>query len=76
MRSVAQKDPLVEFKHEAFTLFDKFSRKVRTDISHLLFAFGISIPESPEMRKAISQMRIMGYPAPLKIALEKLTHQE
>ncbi len=72
MRSVAQKDPLVEFKHEAFGLFDKFSRKVRADISHLLFAFGIAIPDSPEMKKAITQMRIMGFPPILKKSLEQL----
>ncbi len=73
MRSVAQKDPLVEFKHEAFGLFDKFSRKVRADISHLLFAFGIAIPDSPEMKKALAQMRIMGPPPLLKKSLEQIS---
>ena len=72
MRSVAQKDPLIEFKHEAFSLFEKFSRKVRGDISHLLFAFGIIMPESAEMKKAISQMRIMGFPPSVKKALDKI----
>jgi preprotein translocase subunit SecA len=72
MRTVAQKDPLLEFKHEAFALFEKFSKKVRSNISHLLFAFGIAIPDSPEMKKAISQMRIMGLPPELKISIDSL----
>ena len=72
MRSVAQKDPLVEFKHEAFSLFEKFSKKVRADISHLLFAFGIILPDTPEMKKAISQVRIMGLPPALKKTLDAI----
>ncbi len=72
MRTVAQKDPLIEFKHEAFALFDKFSRKVRSDISHLLFAFGIAIPNTPDMKKAISQMRIMGLPPKIKNSIDNL----
>lgn len=72
MRTVAQKDPLLEFKHEAFALFEKFSKTVRADISHLLFAFGIVLPDTPEMKKAISQMRIMGLPPVLKKTLDEL----
>jgi len=72
MRTVAQKDPLLEFKHEAFALFEKFSKRVKSNISHLLFAFGIAIPDSPEMKKAISQMRIMGLPPELKISIDNL----
>jgi preprotein translocase subunit SecA len=69
MRSVAQKDPLVEFKHEAFGLFEKFSRKVRSDISHLLFAFGINLPDNAELKKALSQMKLIGPPPALQKSL-------
>ncbi len=75
MRTVAQKDPLMEFKHEAFALFEKFSKKVRQDISHLLFSFGIAIPDNQELKKAISQVRIMGYPPALKLALAPLANK-
>ena len=30
MRVVGQKDPLMEFKHEAFALFDTFSQEIKT----------------------------------------------
>jgi preprotein translocase subunit SecA len=39
MRTVGQKDPLLEFKHESFTLFQSFSEKLRQEISRDLFRF-------------------------------------
>lgn len=63
MRSVAQKDPLIEFKHEAFELFDRFSKAVKSDASHFLFSFAMMVPEIPELRKALSQVQLMGPPA-------------
>jgi preprotein translocase subunit SecA len=72
MRTIAQKDPLMEFKHEAFSLFESFSKKVKADVGHLLFAFGISIPENPEMRKAISQMKIMGFPPEIRKLIDSI----
>lgn len=73
MRTVAQKDPLVEFKHEAFDLFEHFSHVVREEISHALFAFSIMLPDAPEIQQAISQMQIMGTPPELKEALKELS---
>ncbi len=58
MRTVAQKDPLVEFKHEAFALFDQFSKSVKKEISHFLFTVSIVIPDDPEIRKAMSQLQV------------------
>lgn len=46
LRSVGQKDPLVEFKHEAFILFDKLGRQLKEDISRDLFRFEI-VPYDP-----------------------------
>lgn len=60
MRTVAQKDPLLEFKHEAFELFDTFSRNVKEKISHLLFAFTMMLPEQEEVKKMLSQHQILG----------------
>ncbi len=39
LRTGAQKDPLTEFKHEAFKLFDSLGRNVREEIAHDLFRF-------------------------------------
>jgi preprotein translocase subunit SecA len=44
LRSVGQRDPLMEFKHEAFVLFDELSRNLRTDTAQDLFRFEIIPP--------------------------------
>ena len=51
LRVVGQKDPLLEFKHEAFLLFDAFSANLKTEIAHALFKFKMMAPDetpSPE----------------------------
>ncbi len=37
LRAVAQKDPLLEFKHEAFALFEKLSHRLKIEIAKSLF---------------------------------------
>lgn len=49
LRSIGQKDPLLEFKHEAFALFDSFGLKLKTEIAHSLFKFEMVLPE-PEAK--------------------------
>lgn len=44
MRSVGQKDPLLEFKHESFALFEAFSTRLREEISRDLFRFEMMPP--------------------------------
>ncbi len=61
MRTVAQKDPLIEFKHEAFALFEKFSSTVKSEITNLLFSFTMQIPVNQKLQVAMSQMQILGY---------------
>lgn len=39
MRTVGQKDPLLEFKHESFAMFESFSLHLREEISRDLFRF-------------------------------------
>ncbi len=48
VRSIGQKDPLLEFKHEAFALFDRLSRDIKVEIAHALFKFEMVMPE-PEL---------------------------
>jgi preprotein translocase subunit SecA len=51
MRTVAQKDPLTEFKHESFALFEAFFHRLRKEITHDLFRFEM-MPKQP-MKNAI-----------------------
>ena len=46
LRAVGQKDPLMEFKHEAFLLFEKFTQDIRMHMAQALFKFEI-IPAMP-----------------------------
>lgn len=43
LRAVGQRDPLMEFKHEAFALFDELSKNLRTEIARSLFRFEIMV---------------------------------
>ncbi len=46
MRTVGQKDPLLEFKHESFALFETFSTQLRQEIARDLFRFEM-MPQQP-----------------------------
>ncbi|OGN62326.1 MAG: preprotein translocase subunit SecA [Chlamydiae bacterium RIFCSPHIGHO2_12_FULL_49_11] len=72
LASVAQKDPLTEFKHRAFELFQAFSGNVKKRMSHLLYAFTVGIPNAPEVHQAFSQMQIVGTPPEVLNELKKL----
>lgn len=50
LRSIGNKDPLLEFKHEAFQLFAELSKKMKIEIAHALFKLEMALPE-PEPRK-------------------------
>lgn len=56
IRSVGQKDPLMEFKQEAFVLFDRFRRNVYLEMSHALFSFQFVLPENPRLKDAIEKL--------------------
>jgi preprotein translocase subunit SecA len=49
MRTVGQKDPLLEFKHESFSLFESFSTRLRQEISRDRFRFEM-MPQTPQQR--------------------------
>ena len=48
MRMVGQKDPLLQFKHESFALFETFSKRLREEISRDLFRFEMMPPASQQ----------------------------
>ncbi|MDJ0652365.1 MAG: preprotein translocase subunit SecA [Simkaniaceae bacterium] len=55
MRVVGQKDPLLEFKQEAFALFDKFNSELKLAIAHSLFTFQMMPP--PDRQKPLHNLR-------------------
>lgn len=45
LRSIGQKDPLIEFKHEAFGLFERLIIDIALEISHAIFRFQVATPK-------------------------------
>ncbi len=58
IRAVGQRDPLMEFKQEAFLLFDQFGQKIRDEITHDLFRFEIWAPEHPGIENLLSRLQM------------------
>lgn len=58
LRTVGQKDPLMEFKHEAFRLFDEFSQNLRNEIAHDLFRFELLTREEFDLRRMLSSLQL------------------
>ncbi|HET7098688.1 MAG TPA: preprotein translocase subunit SecA [Patescibacteria group bacterium] len=46
LRGYGQRDPLVEFKNEAYTLFENLIDKIDEELSHRIFRTGVSTPQS------------------------------
>jgi preprotein translocase subunit SecA len=47
LRAVAQRDPLNEYKSEAFTLFEGLLSKLRTDVTRQLMRLQINVQDTP-----------------------------
>jgi preprotein translocase subunit SecA len=58
LRSIGQKDPLVEFKHEAFHSFELFSKKLKMDVSADLFRFEMISPEQKKLQDTIKDLQL------------------
>jgi preprotein translocase subunit SecA len=57
MRTVGQKDPLLEFKHESFALFDAFSKRLRLEISRDLFRFEMLPPQEQRLEQTAARLQ-------------------
>jgi preprotein translocase subunit SecA len=57
LRVVGQKDPLLEFKHEAFALFDLFTGHLKTEIAHALFKFEMIPPQTKQLQESIQRIQ-------------------
>lgn len=51
LRSVGQKDPLLEFKHEAFALFNSLTLRIKQEMAHALFKFEMIVPDAPQQNR-------------------------
>jgi preprotein translocase subunit SecA len=60
LRGYAQRDPLNEYKTEAFTLFDGLLQRIRTQVTKVLMNLQIRIEAPPPLEEAeLPQMRAM-----------------
>jgi len=48
LRAYGQRDPLVEFKNEAFNLFENLIDRINEELSHRIFRIGVATPQ-PEI---------------------------
>lgn len=58
LRTIGQKDPLIEFKQEAFHLFNNFSQRVRLDIARDLFRFEMIKPQTHPLQETLSRLQM------------------
>ena len=58
LRTVGQRDPVTEFKHEAFALFDEFGRVLRTEIAQDLFRFEILTRSHPTIQQLLAGLQL------------------
>lgn len=58
LRTVGQRDPLMEFKQEAFQLFHDLSVSLREDIAHDLFRFEIISPQQATLQQIFGKIQM------------------
>ncbi len=68
LRVVAQKDPLLEFKHEAFALFESLSQRIKIEMAHGLFKFSMVVPEDEPPAEKLVNLKKTAKKAPKKKA--------
>lgn len=79
LRSIGQRDPLTEFKHEAFRLFENFSIRLREEIGHDLFRFEM-VPANqfslPQLLKGLKMETARSFLTDLQPPTEEMTNQQ
>lgn len=58
LRTVAQRDPLIEFKHEAFRLFHELTKNLKTETARNLFKFSIAPFHPALFQELLSQINL------------------
>jgi preprotein translocase subunit SecA len=84
MHTVGQKDPLMEFKHEAFKTFYEMTNSLREEILKSLFKFEVVSIDEEHLKQVIAQLRMQGptsfntegsLPEPSPKQIEKISPQ-
>jgi len=57
LRGYGQRDPLIEFKNEAFSLFENLVNRIDEELSHRIFRIGVAVPQ-PEIPLAQARENI------------------
>jgi len=73
LRGYGQRDPLVEYKNEAFSMFERLVAAIGSDIAHRIFKIQVNIPrESSVISRQSSDRNI---PLPTETAISKAAKQ-
>ena len=57
LRAYGQRDPLVEFKNEAYNLFENLVDKIDEELSHRIFRIGVAMPQ-PEIPLSMARENV------------------
>lgn len=58
LRTVAQKDPLLEFKHEAFRLFHELTRRLKGEIGRTIFQLEVGPVNQAQFQEVLQQIQL------------------
>jgi len=53
LRGYAQRDPLVEYKAEAFQMFERLVQQIKYEVVRKIFRIGVAVRPQPQMPKNI-----------------------
>ena len=67
LRGYGQRDPLVEYKKEAYVLFSQLLAAIRSQVVHAIFKANVSVPAQPREQRQVT------YTAPAKDATSSST---
>lgn len=76
LRAIGQKDPLIEFKEEAFQLFDLLSQKMKEYIATDLFRFEMVRPEEKTMEQNLARKMQLHKPSSPQSIEEESSQEE
>jgi len=71
LRGYGQRDPLVEYKNEAYSMFERLMSTIGNDIAHRIFKVQINIPQ--DSQKAVPKQQ--NVPLPTETAISKAAKQ-
>jgi len=58
LRGYGQRDPLVEYKNEAFSMFERLVAAIDSEIVHRIFKVQVQLSQTPDIRNQISDRQL------------------